>query len=362
MSSDEPEDSRRTIDEMTAQVRQNQAAPKPGFFSGKSWIEIALIACVGALVACVALAVAFFLIGIASPVLITAIIVLLVLAFKKPAVVSGVSSRWPFRLLPLSMTSGPVKFAIIVAVVMLPLSGVAGATVYRGAFSGSKKPTPTPTTAVIAIATITQTPITKTTEVEATSIPTQLAVAETPAPTIAPTPTAPQPTPTPMPTPTPVPPTPTPVPPTPTPVPPTPTPSKPSMTADQQAYITDIYAKTLILQAAISQVGQSSNQASTNIAVILDPNWQTDMGTALGTMQGLYEVSKDKTAPPGLEIVNGKWIEMLGHCNLSADYFLRGISQLDPSLLEQGINELNIATGETKELTTLINNFTDQFR
>lgn len=363
-----------SVDELTERFRQNQTSPRQGFFAGRRPLEIGLIGCVGLLVACVALTFAFFVIGLAAPLLIVAVIALLVLAFKRPDMVNGVMGRWPFRLLPSVVTTGPVRFAVIVACVMIPVSGVAGAVVYDGMLTGSNKVYPSPTAVGFAVApTDTSTraalPVTDVQQqptVDGTSPTPTPAHASSVRTTFTPTqqfltPTAePSPMPpTPAPKPTAAPPAPTPKP---TPIPPTPIPTKPTMTVDQQAYVTDLNAKAIILANSTNQVAQLSDQASTDPLLMFDSNWQTKMGTNLGIWQGIYEVSKDKTAPPGLEIVNGKWIEMLGHYNLAADEFSRGISQFDSSLIDQGVAELNTASGETNELTALLKSFTDQFK
>lgn len=177
-----------SIDDLTERIRRNQTTPKPGLFAGRSPAQIALIGVVGLLLACVALSVAFVVIGIAAPALIIAAITLLVLAFKRPAIVTNVATRWPFRVLPSMITSDPVRFAVMLACVLIPISGIAGATVYRGVFSGSgnRDHHPTPTT----LAAITNTtPAPTVSIVVVTNTATAAAVVSSPTPTRVPTPT-----------------------------------------------------------------------------------------------------------------------------------------------------------------------------
>ena len=58
------------------------------------------------------------------------------------------------------------------------------------------------------------------------------------------------------------------------------------------------------------------------------------------------DTSKNVTAPAGLEIINGKWIEMTGHLNLAADHYAHAFDDLDADLMNQGTSELHTATTE----------------
>ena len=165
------------------------------------------------LVALIALGLVVLVLGYGAPVIIPAAIALVVLAWKKPGWVSRLSGARFASRIPAAVRATPMRFAIVTAAVLIPLSSLLGVAAYS-----HPSATPTPTPAHVQLAATST----------ATTAPTvTAAAAATPAPTVTPTP---KPTPTPLPpTPTAVPSTPTPVPPTPTPVPPTPTPSGPSV-------------------------------------------------------------------------------------------------------------------------------------
>lgn len=244
MSSGESRDSNPSIDELTERFRQNRTPPRPGFFAGRRPIEIGLIGCVGLLVACIALAFAFFAVGLAAPLLIIATVVLLVLAFKRPDVVGGLMIRWPFRLLPPVVTSGPVRFAVILACVVIPVSGFAGATVYNGIISGSDKSQPTSTpihSAGVVTATLTAV-TTAATQVVKESTQTVAAIApSSPAtPPALPVSTHTQTSPTP------------------TMNEPTPTPSVVGLTADQKAKVKGILLDSIAHYQAVLNQGKSA--------------------------------------------------------------------------------------------------------
>lgn len=147
-------------------------------------------------------------VGYLFPLVIAGAVALLGLAWKRPETVDRLMQhRWVART-PQWMRETPLRFAVVAAALLIPLSSVAGAAVY-----GDNGP---PATAPTPHVTADATPIVTTPT--ASTVPTATA-------TLAPTPTPEPPTPTPVPpTPPPEPPTPTSEPPTPTPVPPTPTP------------------------------------------------------------------------------------------------------------------------------------------
>jgi len=239
-----------SIDELTDRFRQNQKTPRPGLFTGRSAKQIGLFGCLGLILACVALSIVYVVVSITAPLLVIAAVVLLVLAFTRPNLVIGIMGRWPFRLLPTVITAGPVRFAMILACVLIPISGIAGAIFYAGVLSDSNNGDPTPISTTVAVASsLTQTETTAAATNATATKALAAAVAPTPkptpthaptatptkAPTVTPTP-KPSPTPTPIRTPTPTPfvPTPSPAPPIPTPTPvpqPTPTPSAPTQIA-----------------------------------------------------------------------------------------------------------------------------------
>lgn len=159
--------------------------------------------CLTILVGLLVFGVAFTVLGYLFPLVIAGAVVLLGLAWKRPETVDRLMRHCWVARTPQWVRRTPLRFAIVAALVLIPLSGVAGAAVY----SDNETPAITPTPGVSSDAPPT-----------ASAVPTATA-------TLAPTPTPEPPTPTPVPpTPTPEQPTPTPEPPTPTPVPPTPTP------------------------------------------------------------------------------------------------------------------------------------------
>jgi len=158
--------------------------------------------CLTVLVGLLVFGVVITVVGYLFPLVIAGAVTLLGLAWKRPATMDRLMQhRWVART-PQWMRETPLRFAVVAALVLIPLSGVAGAAVYGD--YGTPATTPTPRVSADATPVVT-TPT-------ASTVPTATA-------TLAPTPT-PEP-----PTPTPVPPTPTPEPPTPVPTTPTPVPA-----------------------------------------------------------------------------------------------------------------------------------------
>jgi len=185
-----------------------------------------------------------------------------------------------------------------------------------------------------------------------------VAVVATHAPT--PTPT-PNPTPTPKPTPT-LAPTPKPTP-TPTqPAKPTPTPH-PAVTAQQAAFLAQLGQTSTTLQPTISDFGQQMQKASQDTSLLTDQSWQTDVATDLATWQVAYNQAKGQTAPPGLGIINGKWIEALGHYNLAAEDVANGIDDINNgnaagiTLLNQATTLLDEGNTSVQQCTQLVDQF-----
>jgi hypothetical protein len=284
--------------------------------------------------------------GIIAPVLIPAALMFLFLGFIAPDVVRWASTRWPFSLIPTSYTRDPRRFAATLALVVIPISGIAGLGVYRGVLfdSGNDSNVPPPVAALAVV-------------------PTASATAAPPTPTETPvTPTA---------TPTPATPTPSQVAPSPTatqqaspattPVPPASSPAPAQMTDAQQAYLDDLFSKWRIIDNSDDSFNQLNSQLRADSSLISNPEWQKQMVSQLAIWQSTYEAAKNGTAPRGLEIINGKWIDFLGHKNLSADELTRGIKQLDVKLINQGETELDTANDLYWKLDGLLVDFLAQY-
>lgn len=203
---------------------------------------------------------------------------------------------------------------------------------------------------------------TRTRAVEMTEVAQVRSAAAQPTPTIVLTPT---PAPTPVPTPSPQPAatnTPTRVPaPTPTPIRPTPTPAKPQMTAAQKTYLDTLKRRVGQIQTSFAEFSRLLSLVQQQPSLRFNGEWQTRAGAELGMWIFLYETSKNTTPPPGLEIINGKWVELAGHLNLAANYMARGLDAFDAALIRQATEELKIVTEGTNELSRLIEEFSSQF-
>jgi hypothetical protein len=92
-----------------------------------------------------------------------------------------------------------------------------------------------------------------------------------------------------------------------------------------------------------------------------DPAWQKQVDIQFGIWEAMYESSKSVKAPAGLEIINGKWIEFLGHKNLAADELSRGIRQDDEKLLTAGETELETSYKDADQLNALLDQFLSPF-
>ncbi|HVX30025.1 MAG TPA: hypothetical protein VHA53_06055, partial [Nitrolancea sp.] len=268
----------------------------------------------------------------------------LVLAVVAPELVRGVGLHWPFRLLPRSSVAEPRRFAATLALVVIPISGIAGLGVYRSVlFDGGNSPVTPPPVAAMAVAP---------TATASIATPTAMAIAITPTPTqVVPTPTPATPSPTPSQAPTSA----------ATPVPPTKQLAPAKLTAAQQSYLADLYAKWRIIDNSNDSYNQLIDQLQADTSLISNPAWQQQMTSQLAIWQSVYEAAKNGSAPAGLEIINGKWIEFLGHKNLAADKLSRGIKQLDIGLIDQGQAELDTAADVSWKLDGLLEGFLAQF-
>lgn len=145
---------------------------------------------------------------------------------------------------------------------------------------------------------------------------------------------------------------------------PTPTPSKPSLTPAQQHYVAELQSESTALQASLNRFSQLSINAGNDPTLLFDSSWQNNVAKELGLWVGTYNADKDRTAPPGLEIINGKWIEMMGHLNLVANDYAKGIDDAingdtndGIALINQATTELTTADQNIAELTPLLNQF-----
>ena len=141
-----------------------------------------------------------------------------------------------------------------------------------------------------------------------------------------------------------------------------PTSSKPSMTTEQQTYIGQLYENVNTLQSTATQFAQLMQAAVDQPALMRDATWEGQMALILTAWQTMYnEATAVTTAPDGLGVINGKWIETLGHFNLAADHYAHGIDHLSAALIKQGTAELTIANTDLAELTPLIADFANQY-
>lgn len=158
--------------------------------------------CLTIFIAVLAIGLGLAMLGYLFPLVIAGALALLGLAWKKPAMVQRlVDSRWAARL-PLWMRATPLRFAVVVALILIPVSTFAGVAVY-----GEDRTPPPPATPPPAVgASTTSAGVTPTVAATPTATPTPTPAPVPPTPTPQPAPTAtPTPTPQPVPTATPTP-------------------------------------------------------------------------------------------------------------------------------------------------------------
>lgn len=142
---------------------------------------------------------------------------------------------------------------------------------------------------------------------------------------------------------------------------PTPGVALPTMTADQRAYFGQISERVNTLESSVANFQQLMQDVTDTPALRFDATWKGHLALVLASWQEMYNAAKDVTnAPPGLDIINGKWIETLGHLNLAADHYAHGLDSNNPSLFDTGSNELQTATDDLNELEPMIQYFADQ--
>lgn len=135
---------------------------------------------------------------------------------------------------------------------------------------------------------------------------------------------------------------------------PLPTSVKPTMTADQRAFIGNVYANVSFLEESLSQFSQLTQSASENPLLLADATWKGQIAPVLAGWERMYNAAKDGTAPDDLGIINGKWIETLGHFNLAADHYAHAIDQLSTTLLDSATAEFAQATSSLQQLVPMI--------
>lgn len=201
------------------------------------WWQVGRIA-----LAFVGIIIAYEIMGYLLPVVVLGALALIGLAWKRPAVVNIATSHRAFGRVPANIIASPLRVALIVAMVAVPLSLYSGRDVYGLSNDGASGSPQSPSGASMLVGQPKPSQTDSAAIATATEEPTETAVAPTATlePTATPEPTnTPRATNTPQPTNTPVPPTATPepptatptlVPPTSTPIPPTATPAPPTAT------------------------------------------------------------------------------------------------------------------------------------
>ena len=71
------------------------------------------------------------------------------------------------------------------------------------------------------------------------------------------------------------------------------------------------------LESSVSDYVHRAVMANTGGDIMSYPGWQAPVSSNVAQWMATYAREQHRTAPPGLEIVNGKWIEMLGYLNLA---------------------------------------------
>jgi hypothetical protein len=313
-------------------MHQHAGIPEPRERSGQTILFIFKL--LGILLA---VSIAFLAIGVAFPLFVMAAVGLVLLAWKSPATVSGWLAHPRLQMVPDFARATPMRFALMIALVVIPLALFAGIAVY----GGSGGPNDEPARGLVTEVTPQATP---TTEVEPTQTPTAeptVPIVREPTNTPTPVPTAtPEPTPTPAPTATPQPTaTPTPVPPTPTPVPPTP---EPALTAEEEAYIEAVVTQAEVMAESLTRLGELMQAPQ-----FFDENWIMNVAVELVLIQMVYDEATELEVPPKFAEVHDLYLQGMSLFNDMTYDLIYGIDNLD-------IDRINAATQKMVEGTQYI--------
>jgi hypothetical protein len=306
-------------------MHQHAGIPEPRERSGQTILLILKL--FGILFAA---SMAFLAIGVAFPLFVMAAVGLILLAWKSPATVGGWLTHPRLQVVPDFARATPMRFALLIAVVIIPLALFAGAAVYGGSGGSDNEPARGLVTEV--------TPqVTPTTKVEPTQTPTAeptVPIAPEPTNTPTPVPTAtPEPTPTPAPTATPVPTA------TPTPVPPTPTP-EPALTAEEEAYIEAVVAQSEVMAESLTRLGELLQEPQ-----FFNETWEINVAVELVLIRMVYEETTELHVPPKFAEVHDLYLQGMSLFNEMTYDLAYGIDYLDAGRIEVASQKMIEGTG-----------------
>ena len=141
---------------------------------------------------------------------------------------------------------------------------------------------------------------------------------------------------------------------------PTPQPTAIPMTDDQRIYLLSLEQQAIDIYESTSRFSLLMNQIDRNPGLVTDATWRGKVNAELEFWRTTYNSSKGVVSPPGLEIVNGKWIEAAGHMNVAADDLARGLDQNNGRLVSQAYVEIDRTAANLDQLGSLVDTFNAQ--
>ena len=104
--------------------------------------------------------------------------------------------------------------------------------------------------------------------------------------------------------------------------------------SDVQVYFTQAAGIVTPLSDTFAQIGELSNQASVNPLLLVDSEWQFELGLNLGTLQFAADEIRTLQAPRGVQVVHGEMMKLADAMDEGATLYARGVDNLDVDLLE----------------------------
>ena len=138
---------------------------------------------------------------------------------------------------------------------------------------------------------------------------------------------------------------------------PTPQPTQAPMTDDQRIYLVSLEQQSVDIYESVRRFSLLMSELDRAPTLMRDATWRGKVNAELDFWRTTYNSSKSVTVPPGLESVNGKWIEAAGHMNTAASDLAQGLDRDDGHLVSQAYVEIDQTAANLDELGNLVDTF-----
>jgi hypothetical protein len=128
--------------------------------------------------------------------------------------------------------------------------------------------------------------------------------------------------------------------------------SSSTITAAERAYALAIVDQASILSKALTELGDLSKNYRFG-----DNEWTTNVATQLVKIRMVHDEAMAMTPPSSMTEIHYQYTQGLEHYYTMTDLLSQGIDELDASLINQAVTEMDIGNGYITEATNLMNAF-----